>query len=165
MLLQQTYGPLSAIKDGHLPAALGSPVPEFPAHTAARAALAGGLPYAGMPAQGKMIQEARREAKRASAKQAASKWTSLGRWAASYGLSMAGDEIAQLAGEGSYAGQAIGSMSRIGGMATAGGAIGMAAGPLGAAAGFAGGAALGAIKELVSALNANTDAEKQMIAI
>lgn len=78
---------------------------------------------------------------------------------------MAGDEIAQLAGEGSYAGQAIGSMSRIGGMATAGGAIGMAAGPLGAAAGFAGGAALGAIKELVSALNANTDAEKQMIAI
>lgn len=56
-------------------------------------------------------------------------------------------------------------MSRIGSTAVAGGAIGMSAGPLGAAAGFVGGSAFGVAKELVAALNANTEAEKQMVAL
>lgn len=56
-------------------------------------------------------------------------------------------------------------MSRIGSMAVAGGATGMAAGPIGGAAGFLGGSVLGVVKELVSALNDNTEAEKQMAAL
>lgn len=125
--------------------------------------MSGGLPYPGRPKRDFSRMPDPAAAKKAAASQ--SRWTSLGRWAAAYGLSLAGDQIAQLVGEDTTAGRIVGSMSRVGGMAAAGGATGMAAGPLGAAAGFAGGALLGAVKEIVSALNENTEAEKQMAAL